>query len=177
MSKFLASSVLAVLLFALAPTALKAGPLCPLLNATKHGTYRVYGTGTVIGVGPAVALGEITYDGHGNALATFTVNINGNVRTFADVPSTYTVNSDCTGTALEAGAHYSFVTSPDGNITTWIETDPSSVFSGTEVRLNRVEDVEAQVHSSNWPARRASYRAVELQPASLRSRAERERKG
>src|SRR6516225_5939893 len=133
MAKLLACAVLAVLILALAPRGLKAGPLCPLLNATKHGTYRVYGTGTAINVGPAVALGEITYDGLGNSVATFTVNVNGNVQTFANVPGTYTIKSDCTGTHLEAGAHYSFVVSPDGNMATWIETDPTSVFSGTEV--------------------------------------------
>ena len=142
MTKLLASCVLAVLILALAPTALKAGPLCPLRDATKHGTYRVYGTGTVVGVGPAVALGEITYDGHGNAVATFTLNVNGNVQTHTNVPSTYTVNSDCTGTALEAGAHYSFVTSPDGDKATWLETDPGTVFSGTEVRLKPPQDNE-----------------------------------
>jgi hypothetical protein len=159
MAKLLASSVLAVLLLAVAPQGLKAGPLCPLRDATKHGTYRVYGTGTVIGVGPAVALGEITYDGHGNAIATFTLNVNGHVQTHTNVPSTYTVNSDCTGTALEAGAHYSFVTTPDGNVTTWMETDPGVVVSGTEVRLNPVEEgEEAQVHPSNGLAGSTSHR-------------------
>ena len=160
MTKLLASCMFAVLILAFAPTALKAGPLCPLRDATKHGTYRVYGTGTVVGVGPAVALGEITYDGHGNAVATFTLNVNGNVQTHTNVPSTYTVNSDCTGTAFEAGAHYSFVTSPDGNITTWMETDPGFVVSGTEVRLNPVEESEdTQVHSSYGLAKPASHGA------------------
>ena len=160
MAKLLACAVLAVLILALAPRGLKAGPLCPLRNATKHGTYRVYGTGTVVGVGPAVALGEITYDGHGNAVATFTLNVNGNVQTHINVPSIYTINSDCTGTAFEAGAHYSFVTSPDGNVTTWMETDPGFVVSGTEVRLNPVEESEdAQVHSSYGLAKPASHGA------------------
>ena len=160
MTKLLASCMFAVLILAFAPTALKAGPLCPLRDATKHGTYRVYGTGTVVGVGPAVALGEITYDGHGNAVATFTLNVNGNVQRHVDIPSTYTINSDCTGTAFEAGAHYSFVTSPDGNITTWMETDPGFVVSGTEVRLNPVEESEdTQVHSSYGLAKPASHGA------------------
>ena len=160
MMKLLASCMFAVLILAFAPTALKAGPLCPLRDATKHGTYRVYGTGTVVGVGPAVALGEITYDGHGNAVATFTLNVNGNVQRHVDVPSTYTINSDCTGTAFEAGAHYSFVTSPDGNITTWMETDPGFVVSGTEVRLNPVEVGEdARVYPSNGLAKPAAHSA------------------
>ena len=143
MRKLFASFALAAVALAFAPQPLKAAePLCPLLNGTKHGTYVVYGTGTVVGVGPAVALGEITYDGHGNAVATFTLNLNGNVQTHADVPSTYTINSDCTGTAVEAGAHYSFVTSPDGDKTTWLETDPGTVVSGTEVRLKPPQDNE-----------------------------------
>jgi hypothetical protein len=143
--KFLVTFALAAVTFASAPRALKAAdPLCPLLDATKHGTYVVYGTGTVVGVGPAVAVGEITYDGHGNTRATFTLNVNGNVQTHIDVPGTYTINSDCTGTSLEAGAHYSFVVSPDGNTTTWMETDPGTVVSGTEVRL-KPADAEAAV--------------------------------
>jgi len=170
MTKLIASFVFAVLILALAPPALNAGPLCPLLNATKHGTYKVSGTGTAIGVGPVAAVGEVTYDGLGNSVATFTVNINGNVHTFANVTGTYTVKADCTGTHLEAGSHYSFVVSPDGDISSWIETDPGSVFSGTEVRLKPVEDADAQVHSSDKPAPPASRHLVAVQPANFRSR-------
>jgi len=142
--KFLVTFALAAVAFASAPQALKAAdPLCPLLDATKHGTYVVYGTGAVVGVGPAVAVGEITYDGHGNTRATFTLNVNGNVQTHIDVPGTYTINSDCTGTSLEADAHYSFVVSPDGNTTTWMETDPGTVVSGTEVRLKPADAEDA----------------------------------
>lgn len=148
MTRFFASFALTTVAFASAPQALKAAdPLCPLLDATKHGTYVVYGTGTVVGVGPAVAVGEITYDGHGNTQATFTLNVNGNVQTHTGVPGTYSINSDCTGTSLEAGAHYSFVVSPDGNTTTWMETDPGIVVSGTEVRLTPVDD--ARFRSGN----------------------------
>ena len=136
MKKLFATYALAAVAFFFAPQTLKAtDSLCPLLNATKHGTYVVYGTGTIVGVGPAVAVGEITYDGHGNTVATFTLNVNGNVQTNTNVPGTYTINSDCTGTSVETGAHYSFVVAPDGNTTTWMETDPGTVVSGTEVRL------------------------------------------
>jgi hypothetical protein len=173
MTRFFASFALAAAAFASVPQALKAAsPLCPLLDATKQGTYVVYGTGTIVGVGPAVAVGEITYDGHGNTLATFTLNVNGNVQTHTDVPGTYTIHSDCAGTSLEAGAHYSFVVSPDGNTTTWMETDPGTVVSGTEVRLKPVEDATAQEQTSNKLARPASLRVVALQPANFRSRTE-----
>jgi hypothetical protein len=169
MTRFFASFALAAVAFASAPQALKAAdPLCPLLDATKHGTYVVYGTGTVVGVGPAIAVGEITYDGHGNTLATFTLNVNGNVQTHIDVPGTYTINSDCTGTSLEAGAHYSFVVSPDGNTTTWMETDPGTVVSGTEVRLKPVEDVDAQVRAGNNRVGPVNLRRSRKASANLR---------
>ena len=169
MTRFFASFALAAVAFASAPQALKAAdPLCPLLDATKHGTYVVYGTGTVVGVGPAVAVGEITYDGHGNTLATFTLNVNGSVQTHIDVPGTYTINSDCTGTSLEAGAHYSFVVSPDGNTTTWMETDPGTVVSGTEVRLKPVEDVNAHVRSGNNHVGPVNLRRSRKASANLR---------
>jgi hypothetical protein len=169
-TKFFASFALAVTAFGFAPQALMAGPLCPLLDATKQGTYVVSGTGTAIGFGPAAAVGVITYDGHGNTLATFTVNVAGNVATHTDVPGTYTIHSDCTGTTVEAGAHYSFVTSPDGNTTTWIETDAGSVFSGTEVRLKPVEEAAEQVHSSQrpaWPASRSIVAAGRRSASSI----------
>ena len=173
MTRFFASLALAAVAFALAPQALKAAnPLCPLLNATKHGTYVVYGTGTIVGVGPAVAVGEITYDGHGNTVATFTLNVNGHVQTNTDVPGTYTINSDCTGTSLEAGAHYSFVVSPDGNTTTWMETDPGTVVSGTEVRLKPMESTqdEAQIRSENTRVRPANFRRSRKASANMRAK-------
>lgn len=70
------------------------------------------------------------------------------------LPGTYTINSDCTGTALEAGAHHSFVIFPDGKATTWMEPDPGVVFSGTEVRLKPVEDAAEQT-----PLKRQARRA------------------
>ena len=173
MTRFLTSFALAAVAFALAPQVLKAAdPLCPLLNATTHGTYVVYGTGTIVGVGPAVAVGEITYDGRGNTIATFTLNVNGNVQPNTNVPGTYTINSDCTGTALEAGAHYSFVVSPDGNTTTWMETDPGTVVSGTEVRLKPVDLVERGEASSSGPTNPEKNDAAEVrvsQPAKNRA--------
>jgi hypothetical protein len=167
MTKLLASCVLAILTLALAPQPLKAGPLCPLLNATKHGTYVVHATGNIVGVGPAVGVGEITYDGHGNSLANFTLNLNGTVHTFTAVSGTYTINSDCTGTHVEGGSHYSFVVSPNGNNATWIETDPGAVITGTEVRLNPVEDFEARLRQENNRTAPANLRRSRKARATL----------
>jgi opacity protein-like surface antigen len=139
MTKLLASCALAILVFAVAPQALQAADAqCPLQNATKHGTYVVAGAGTIVDVGPATVVGEITYDGQGNTVATYTVSVNGTIHRGVTVTGTYTVNPDCTGSSSESdGTHYDFVTARDGNTTTWIETDTGTVISGTEVRLSR----------------------------------------
>jgi hypothetical protein len=52
------------------------------------------------------------------------------------VTGTYTVNPNCTASLAESdGSHYKFVVAPDGNTASWIEIDPGTVVSGTEVRM------------------------------------------
>jgi len=115
--------------------------------------------------------GEITYDGHGNSLANFTLNLNGTIHTFAAVAGTYTINSDCTGTHLEGGSHYSFVVSPNGNNATWIETDTGAVITGTEVRLNPVEDFESEVRREDKGIAPANLRRSRKPSAILKVKA------
>jgi len=142
MAKLLASSVLAVLLLALAPQGLKAGPLCPLGDATLHGTYVVSGGGTIVGLGPVTSVGEVTYDGKGNSNATYTLSANGTILPVT-VAGTYIVKpADCTATAVEAPSHFNFVIAPDGNTVWWLSTDPGTVLSGTLVRLHPLESFE-----------------------------------
>ncbi len=132
---------LVIVTAAFAPQALKAADLCPLQNATKHGTYVVFGTGTIVGVGSISAVGEITYNGRGNTVATYTASVNGAINSGVTVTGTYTVNGDCTGSLAESdGSHYDFVVTPDGSRSTWIETDSGVVVSGTEVRLTSREE-------------------------------------
>jgi hypothetical protein len=142
MRKLLASLALAVVMFALVPQAFSAE--CPLGNATLHGSYVVFGTGTIVGVGPVTVVGVQTWDGQGNTVAIHTVSVNGNIFTGVTKTGTYSVNPDCTGsTAQSDGSHYDFVASPDGNSTTWIETDAGTVISGTETRLKSREEGDA----------------------------------
>jgi len=147
MRKLLVNCALAAMSFAVAPPALKAAEaLCPLQNATKHGTYLVYGTGTIVRFGVIAAVGEITYDGHGNSVATYTASVNGTIHKGVTVTGTYTINPDCTGSHAESdGSHYDFVVSPNGNMATWISTDSGTVFTGTEVRLRINEPGEAML--------------------------------
>ena len=49
----------------------------PSGNATLRGTYMSHGSGTVVGVGPVVAVGLIIYDGKGNLINPFTFSVNG----------------------------------------------------------------------------------------------------
>ena len=145
MMKLLASCAVAAMTFAMAPQGLQAtGARCPQQNATLHGTYLVEGTGTIVGLGPISAVGEITFDGQGNTTATYTASVNGIIHKGVMVTGTYVVNLDCTGTHAESdGTHYNFVVTPDGNKAWWIETDTGVVLSGTEVRLHPVDSEDA----------------------------------
>ena len=140
MTKRLVIFALATMTFAVAPHALKADDddaLCPRGKATLSGTYMLRGGGTIVGVGPVTVVGWLTYDGKGSVVkASMTASVNGTISTFP-ISGPYTVNSDCSGSVEPSGQHYSFVVSPDGKSVDWIETDPGTVSSGTEVRLSR----------------------------------------
>jgi hypothetical protein len=127
---------------ALATEAVKAEEVrCPLENATLHGTYVLYGTGTRVGVGPIAAVGEFTSDGKGNTKATYTASVNGTIHEGVTVTGMYTVSGDCTGTLAESdGSHYDFVVTPNGRAVSWIRTDAGFVTSGTIVRLGHSDD-------------------------------------
>jgi hypothetical protein len=138
MKKLLASCALAAISFVVAPLAATAAATqCTLQNATLHGTYVVSGTGTIVGVGPIAAVGEHTYDGQGQSVATYTVSVNGTIIRGVTVTGTYTINRDCTMSLSESdGSTYDLVVAPDGRTTTWINTGTGTVFMGTEVRLS-----------------------------------------
>jgi len=161
MSKLLASCALAAMAFAMAPRALKAADTegqCPKQNATLLGTYMSHGTGSIVGVGPITAVGTVTYDGKGNLSNPFTASVNGTILRGVTATGTYTVNTDCTGSAIQANGtqHYDFVVSPDGSKVRWIETDTGTVFSGSEVRFNPPdEEGGVQMNSTNRDAAQA----------------------
>ena len=140
MTKRLVVFALALITLVAVPQSLKAADaLCPLGNATLKGTYMLRGEGTNVGGGPTTVVGWLTYDGKGNVVDAFmTGSVNGAI--FTGPPSgPYTVNSDCSGSVEPSGQHYSFVVTPDGKEVYWIQTDPGTVTSGTEVRLTQPE--------------------------------------
>lgn len=140
-TKLLQTCALAAMTIAVTPLTVRAADArCPLLNATLHGTYLVSGSGTIAGIGQVAALGEHTWDGQGNTVATNTISANGSILNVT-VTGTYTVNPDCTASLAESdGTHYKFVVARDGNTASWIEIDPGTVVSGTEVRLRPTQD-------------------------------------
>jgi hypothetical protein len=144
MTKRFVILALAAITFAVSPQSLKAADedaLCPAGNATLSGTYVLRGEGTIVGVGPVTVVGWITYDGMGNVVrSSMTASVNGTISTFT-VSGPYTVNSDCSGSVEPSGQHYSMVVSPDGKTVNWIQTDPGTVSSGTEVRLRHESEL------------------------------------
>ena len=131
---------LSAVTFAIAPQALKAAQeaaFCPLGNETLHGTYMLRSEGTIVGVGPITEVGRTAYDGKGNLVNRYTASVNGVILT-GTVSGTFTVNSDCTGSAVRSdGGHYSFLIAPDGSRFDLITTVPGRVVSGTAIRLTR----------------------------------------
>ena len=124
---------------AFAPQALMANEArCPLGNATLHGTYMSHGSGTIVNVGPAVAVGLIRYDGNGNLVNPFTLSVDGHIES-TTAYGTYIVNSDCTGTAHQTGGNFNFVVDPDGSKLFWIEIDPGTVLSGSAFRFGHAD--------------------------------------
>lgn len=71
------------------------GESCSLARAAAP--YAFSDSGTVVGVGPRVAVGTITFDAAGNVSGKATSSLNGNIST-ETFSGTYTVNPDCTGT-------------------------------------------------------------------------------
>jgi len=88
--------VFAVTLVMSAAAPAHAGGPCSLSRAA--GTWGFTDSGTVVGVGPRLAVGILTLDSAGNVLnGAATSSLNGAIasETFS---GTYTVNPDCTGT-------------------------------------------------------------------------------
>jgi hypothetical protein len=138
-------NLLAVAAFAavLTPQALRAdSSLCQLGNAIMNGTYVASGTGAIAGVGPLTTLGLIVYNGDGTGvLLSGTNTVNGSSSTSSNIPITFTVNRDCTGSKTigtgPSATQMNFVITPDGSTITWLVTNTGVTMVGTGVRLKR----------------------------------------
>jgi len=85
---------LAVLMASFTPAAYADN--CSLAGAA--GKYGLSDSGTVLGIGPRVAVASLFFDAAGNLSGPVTANLNGSVSQ-TTLAGTYTVNPDCTGAA------------------------------------------------------------------------------
>ena len=117
--------------------------------ATLHGTYATHAQGTFVGQlpptfpAPPLPFGEagiVTFDGKGQITSgKLTVNLGGVVSPGVQViasGSSYTVNSDCTGTVtvqsnVGFAVHDAIVVTRGGRATVDVETDPFAVITRT----------------------------------------------
>ena len=101
-----------------------------------RGRYALSLTGTIVGLGPAAEIGNITFDGAGNLTGTLRASFNGQIlpRT---ATGTYVVNGDCTGSisaVINPGGPIELnlvMVGSGGDKAVVVVTTPGLVFSGT----------------------------------------------
>jgi hypothetical protein len=112
-------------------------------ETTLRGLYILNATGFDIvnnAAVPKALVESILFNGDGTLSSPdATVSINGNILSFADVPGTYAVESDCTGTlSFGSIATWDLFISPGGAEIFMIQTAPGSpVFEGIAKRVKR----------------------------------------
>jgi hypothetical protein len=109
-------------------------------EATLHGTYLFAYDGVQIrgnNKGPFAAAGYQAHDGNHKVHGVYSANFNGEITHNEHYSGTYTVEADCTGTAMFTdGSHYDLFIAPDGSKFTFVQTRPKRyVTSGTAQRV------------------------------------------
>lgn len=118
-----------------------ATPTCS--NSTLSGTYTFASDGWIVsggGTTPFALAGTETYDGAGNIAGVVTASLNGSVTSAAANTGTYSINSNCTGTAAFTNSgvttHFDIYVHPMGRFFQFVETDTGQVTSATETRIS-----------------------------------------
>jgi|SRR3954454_60783 hypothetical protein len=108
-------------------------------EATLHGTYLFANDGLALRGNDRVQLanaGMDVYDGNGHVREVFTLSVNGKITRLSRVTGTYTVKSDCTGTARYSdGTRYDQFVAPDGSQVVFVQTNPGTVVAASESRV------------------------------------------
>jgi hypothetical protein len=108
-------------------------------NATLHGTYLFANDGVALRGNDRIQIADAgmdVYDGNGHIREVFTLSVNGKITRFSRVTGTYTVKSDCTGTARYSdGTRYDQFVAPDGSQVVFVQTNPGSVVAASESRV------------------------------------------
>ena len=109
-------------------------------EATLHGRYLFAYDGVQIrgdNKGPFAAAGYQVHDDNHKVRGVYSANFNGEITHNEPFSGTYTVDADCTGTAMFTdGSHYVLFIVPDGSMFTFVQTHPKRfVTSGTAQRV------------------------------------------
>jgi hypothetical protein len=115
-------------------------------NATLKGLY-MYANSGYQSVNPSLVplavTGKNIFYGNGKFDSLATLSIGGIIIPNDAAPGTYTINSDCTGTAIvhmtppTPDVHLQWFVAPDGDQIFSTETDPGTVLTGTLQRVSR----------------------------------------
>jgi len=115
-------------------------------NATLRGLY-MYANSGYQSVNPSLVplavTGKNIFYGNGTFDSLATLSIGGTIIPNDAAPGTYTVNSDCTGTAIvhmtppTPDVHLQWFVAPDGDQIFSTETDPGTALTGTLQRVAR----------------------------------------
>jgi hypothetical protein len=109
-------------------------------EATLEGTYLFAYDGVQIrgnNKGPFATAGYQVHDGNHKVRGVYSANFNGKITHNEHYSGTYTVEADCTGTAVFTdGTHYDLFIAPDGSMFTFVQTHPKRFgTSGTARRV------------------------------------------
>lgn len=105
-------------------------------EATLRGTYDFDVEGIIVGVGPLVSIGIMTFDGSGSTESQDTTSINGQISENS-VKGTFSVNSDCTGIGAIGPRTRVFVIVNGGREILEMLTTPNAVITGRQILLNK----------------------------------------
>ena len=109
-------------------------------EATLEGKYLFAYEGVQIrgnNKGPFAVAGYQVHDGKHKVRGVYSANFNGKITRNEHYSGTYTVEADCTGTAMFTdGTHYDLFIDPDGDMFTFVQSHPKGfVTSGTAKRV------------------------------------------
>ena len=108
-------------------------------EATLHGTYLFANDGPALNGNdriPFANAGMDVYDGNGHISSVYTLSVNGKISRFIRVTGTYTVKSNCIGTASYSdGSHFDQFVAPDGSQIVFIQTDRGTIDAASESRV------------------------------------------
>jgi len=129
----LTTLALATFVLAVVPNAHAGSRSCS--NYTLNGSYAATITGTIAGE-PFAELDLVTSEGQGTFSGSGTVSDNGTISTVT-FTATYTVNSDCSGTAsLSTGVTQNFVIHQNGSEVQFIATNSGTTVVGDAKRIS-----------------------------------------